>query len=100
MTIWDDRILEYLRDNDGAASVGELADSDVVRVSNPHVSRRCKKLLEHGLVRDLGNGVYALTERGEKYLDGELDANEDMPDEPVETSENDNGNGELGASEG
>jgi hypothetical protein len=28
------------------------------------------------MVRALGNGVYAITERGERYLDEELDAGE------------------------
>lgn len=74
MTIWDDRILEYVRENDGAASVGTLADSEYVRVSNAHVSRRCRTLADRNFLRDLGNGVYQLTGDGERYLDGELDA--------------------------
>jgi len=90
MTIWDDRILEYLRENDGS-SVGELEDAETVRISNAHVSRRCKKLLEHGLVRALGNGVYVITERGERYLDGEISTYEDEPDEIPETGDEDRG---------
>lgn len=73
MTIWDDRILEHIRAEDGGR-VGELADKENIRVTNTHVSRRCKKLAEHGLLRDLGNGVYVITEEGEAYLDGEYDA--------------------------
>lgn len=73
MTIWDDRILEYLR-NAGGASVGELEKSESIRVSNAHISRRCKKLAEHGLVSPLGNGVYVITEEGEAYLDERYDA--------------------------
>ena len=83
MSIWDDRILEYISENDGG-SVGEIADHDLIRVSQPHVSRRCKTLAEHGLLRALGNGVYVITEEGKCYLDGELDA-EDLSEE--------NGNG-------
>jgi len=90
MTIWDDRILEYLREN-GGSSVGELEDSETVRISNAHISRRCKKLNEHGLIRALGNGVYEITERGEKYLDGEISTYEDEPDEIAETDEENNG---------
>lgn len=86
MTIWDDRILEYIRHNDGTGRVGQLADSDLIRVSGSHVSRRCRKLAEHGLLRDLGNGVYAITDRGEAYLDGELDASEDAQDDPIEVN--------------
>lgn len=86
MTIWDDRILEYIRANEGTGAVGKIADSDIIRVSNAHVSRRCRKLAEHGLLRDLGNGVYAITERGEAYLNCELDASEDAQDDPIEVN--------------
>ena len=73
MTIWDDRILEYIR-NEGGASVGELAKSESIRVSNAHISRRCKKLADHGLLTPLGNGVYVITDEGEAYLNEEYDA--------------------------
>jgi DNA-binding IclR family transcriptional regulator len=75
MSIWDDRILEYIQENDGG-SVGEMADHDLIRISNAHVSRRCKRLAEHGLLRALGNGVYMLTEKGVQYLNEELDADD------------------------
>lgn len=75
MSIWDDRILEYVSENDGA-SVGEIADHEHIRVSQPHISRRCKALATHGLLRPLGNGVYMITTEGQQYLDGELDAGE------------------------
>jgi len=29
---------------------------------------------DHGLVMELGNGVYTITSKGEKYLSGELNA--------------------------
>lgn len=73
MSIWDDRILEYLREHEGA-TVGELAKNESIRVSNAHVSRRCKKLAENGLIRPIGNGAYVITEEGEGYLDEEYDA--------------------------
>ena len=75
MSIWDDRILEFISENNGG-SVGEIADHELIRVSQPHVSRRCTVLAEHGLLRPLGNGVYMITEEGERYLAGELDAEE------------------------
>jgi len=77
MTIWDDRILEYLRENEGAA-VGEITKSDSIRVTNTHVSRRCRKLAEHGMLRALGNGAYIITEIGEAYLDEEYDAENEV----------------------
>jgi len=88
MTLWDDRILEYVRSNDGA-SVGEIAEQEFMRISQPHVSRRCSKLKEHHLLRHLGNGVYVITERGERYLDEEISTYESEPDEiPDEELEN------------
>ncbi|WP_252699464.1 PhiH1 repressor [Natronosalvus vescus] len=87
MTIWDDRILEYLRENDGG-TVGELTKSESIRVSNAHVSRRCKKLAEHGFLSPIGNGAYVITEIGEAYLDEEYDAeNEVFLEENVTQSE-------------
>lgn len=84
MTIWDDRLLEIIR-KDGSGSPSELADSEYIRVSRQHVSRRLKKLSEHGMLDHLGNGVYVITEKGINYLEGELDAEE---------AEDENGNGD------
>ncbi len=79
MSIWDDRILEYIDENDGGR-VGEIGDHELFRVSNSQISRRCKRLADHGLLRPLGNGVYVITGKGKQYLAGELDA-EDLADE-------------------
>lgn len=76
MTIWDDRILEYIQKED-SGSPKKLAESGYVRVSKSHISRRLRKLAEHGLLTHLGNGVYVITEQGEAYLEGELDTSED-----------------------
>lgn len=86
MTLWDDRILEYIKEN-GSGSPSELAESGYVRVSNAHISRRLRKLADHGLLQHLGNGVYVITERGEAYLDGEIDVAEDAPDEVPEAGD-------------
>lgn len=73
MTIWDDRILEILRD-EGPKPVGELAERDTIRLSQSSVSRRSAKLADHGLVIPLGNGVYQITDEGQAYLNEEYDA--------------------------
>ena len=83
MTLADDRILEYIREND-SGTPKEMEDSGYVRFSRSYIHTRARKLVEHGLLRHLGNGVYVLTERGERYLDGEIDTSEDMPDEVPE----------------
>jgi len=75
MTIWDDRILEIIRDSD-SGNATEIANNKYVRVSRSTVTRRLSKLAEHGLLKDLGNGVYIITEQGEQYLDGKIDADE------------------------
>ena len=75
-SVWDDRILEWMRENDGTGTPKELNDSGLIRVSRTQVSRRMKKLAEHGLLQHVGNGAYILTEEGEAYLDEEYDAEE------------------------
>ena len=75
MSIWDDRILEFIRE-DGTSSVGEIAESPYIRISNAHVSRRCTELAKHGLLNKFANGVYAISDLGEQYLDEEIDADE------------------------
>ena len=85
MTIWDDRLLEIIR-KEGSGSPKELADTEYIRVSRQHVSRRLSKLADHGLLTHLGNGVYVITEKGNRYLDGQLDAGE-LPEENEENGE-------------
>ena len=74
MVLADDRILEYIRSKESGRPK-EMADSGYVRFSREYINQRCKKLVEEGFLNHLGNGVYIITENGEKYLDGEIDAN-------------------------
>lgn len=74
----DERILEFLRaeGNHQPSRIAEgLADlaADVEYHPN-HVGRRCRMLAAGGLLLNEGNGVYAVTETGERFLDGEVDA--------------------------
>lgn len=92
MVLWDDRILETIRnDKDKIGRVGDLAENKHIRISRSSVSRRCQKLADHGLLRKVGDGVYILTERGEKYLNGEINTYEDKPDELPQVDDNENG---------
>lgn len=75
MVLADDRILEYLRENE-SGTPKEMEDSGLVRFSSQYIGQRCKKLVDYGLARHLGNGVYIITDKGENYLDGKLDADE------------------------
>lgn len=72
MTLADDRILEYIRENESGAPK-EMEDSGYVRFSRQYISQRCKVMVGYGLLQHLGNGVYVITDEGEQYLDGELD---------------------------
>ncbi|WP_440769356.1 PhiH1 repressor [Natronorubrum sp. DTA28] len=77
MTIWDDRILEIIREK-GPKPVGKLTERDEIRICQSSVSRRCNKLAENGLLAPLGNGVYTITDRGKAYLDEEYDAENEV----------------------
>jgi len=79
MTNADDHILAFLL-NDGNR---ELVATPAVIAENidfnaDYVRQRVSTLLEEGLIEyhDEDRGMYRITERGRKYLDGELDAGE------------------------
>jgi len=80
MVTADDRILEYLSEHE-TGTPKRMADSGYVRFSRSYVTQRCKKLVDYGLLRHLGNGVYVITEEGKQYLEGELDAADLEPDD-------------------
>ena len=75
MTIADERILERLSEVETDTPKG-MADSGKVRFSRQYIGERCRKLANYGMTQHLGNGVYRITEDGEQYLTGELDAEE------------------------
>jgi hypothetical protein len=75
----DDRILEIAaEDEDGIVKVGNLAKNDDVHVGQSQVSRRCKILAEHGLLRAIGDGVYVITDEGRGYLDEKYDVENEV----------------------
>ena len=75
MTAADDRILEYLSENE-TGSPAKMKREGPIRYSRQQINRRCKRLAEEELVRHLGNGVYVITGDGEAYLEGRLDTEE------------------------
>ena len=72
MTLLDDRILEYLSENE-AASPTEMKKGGPLHFSRAYVGRRCRKLADEGLIREISDAVYKITDDGEAYLDGSLD---------------------------
>ena len=73
MTIADERILEHLHEEE-TDTPKKMAASGRVRFSRQYIGERCRKLASYGLLNHLGNGVYQITETGEAYLEGEIDA--------------------------
>ena len=72
MTLVDDRILEYLHENE-AASPTEMMKGGPIKFSRAYIGRRCKKLKKEGLLREISDATYVITEDGEAYLKGHLD---------------------------
>lgn len=66
-------ILEYL-DERGPAAPSKIYRDTRLPFAESYVGNRCRTLADHRFVRNLGNGTYQITERGEEWLDGEFDA--------------------------
>lgn len=76
MAVTDERILEFLA-TDGPASPAWIAGDARIIQSRSHINLRLRKLLAAGLVeKGMGHGIYEITDEGEAYLAGELDASE------------------------
>ena len=73
MVLCDERILEYLSEHD-SGTPSEMANSGFVRWTRSYISQRAQKLVNHGLLKHLGNGVYIINDAGEAYLKEEYDA--------------------------
>lgn len=71
----DERIMELLRD-EGPLPVGQIGNHDRLHWNNEYIGRRTRLLADQGLVVNIGNGVYQITDDGEAYLEGDLDARE------------------------
>lgn len=96
MTLLDDRILEYLSENE-AASPTEMKNGGPLHFSRAYVGRRCRKLADEGLIREISDAVYTITDNGEAYLKGNLDTqnwvylDENGTETPEELSEKQEG---------
>ena len=98
MSIVDDRVLEYIHEN-GHGSPTEMMDKGPIRYSRAYIARRCKELSKRNLLKPVGNGVYVITDRGERYLEGELDTSKDAPENELEESNGPNSPGQSEATE-
>jgi hypothetical protein len=106
MVLLDDRILEYLDENE-AGSPSEIKRGTTTDNSRQHFARRCRKLAAEGLIREISNATYVLSEEGRAYLDGRLDTQNwirldqdgaaKTPGEPgVEDGERQSGDSDVG----
>lgn len=74
MSAPDDRILEIAaEDPDEIIKVGNVTENEYIHVGNSQVSRRCSRLAEDGLLRNIGDGVYVITDEGRGYLNENYD---------------------------
>jgi predicted transcriptional regulator len=78
----DEHILEIMRD-EGNMTPRALEDLDVT-VAN-YASNRLSEMAEYGLVERVAHGLYRLTDKGEAFLDEELDAAELDPVDDVDS---------------
>lgn len=74
MTQADERILEFLQAKDIIASPAVIAAN--IDYTGEYISRRCRKLADAGLVQRVDATNYRLTELGERFLDGNVTADE------------------------
>jgi len=73
----DERIMEFLLDagEHPSSAIRHMMNNvcDGIEYSRPHISRRCKTLSEYGLLNKRYQN-YELSEKGETFLNGDLDA--------------------------
>ena len=72
MTRADDYILEFFEDTGIIATPHVVAAN--IDYSRQYVNRRVRRLAEHELVENTGDGLYRITDRGREYLAGDLEA--------------------------
>jgi predicted transcriptional regulator len=72
MTLVDDRILEFLSENE-AGSPTEITEGGRLNYTRQYVSQRCRELADRGLLRRIAASTYVITDEGEAYVDGEFD---------------------------
>lgn len=76
----DDRLLELL-EVEGPKTPTQISRDDRIDLSRQHINTRLRQLEDAEFVKNLGNGVYSVTDRGEQYLCGDFDArNLEEPD--------------------
>ena len=68
----DTYILDFLSQCEGKLKVSSIALN--VPYKQQWVGKRCRELSQRGLLNRISEGAYEITDLGEQYLSGELDA--------------------------
>lgn len=78
MVIADERILEFLRENSARQpkQITVELNQRGLDYNDKYIGQRCLKLADRGLIRNLGNGIYTITDTGKQYLEGEIHVGE------------------------
>lgn len=74
MTQADERVLEFLHEKDIVASPSVIAAN--IEYTGEYISRRCNKLEDAGLLQRIDATNYRITEYGEQFLAGNINAKE------------------------
>jgi len=74
----DDRILELLDESDLILSPSVIAKN--LEYTRNWISKRLSLLVNAGLIEQVDEGYYVITDRGRAYLGGELDS-DDLTDD-------------------
>lgn len=80
----DDRILELIQDRGNMTPRALSREGDISRIDirRDYAGDRCRELAKYGLLKRVDRGLYTVSEQGEAYLAGDLDASELEPLEP------------------
>jgi len=82
----DDRILEVIRKegNMTPLALSREGKEERVDIGRKYAGERCRELAKYGLLYKIEKGLFGITQKGEAYLDEELDASELDPVEDVD----------------
>jgi len=72
----DEKILDALQ---GGLMLGPTTIAKNVDLSRSYVSRRLSILIAYGLIKQVEEGYYQITDQGKKWLEGDLDASDLEP---------------------
>lgn len=84
MTQADERVLEFLDEKNIVASPSVIATN--IDYTGEYISRRCRTLTDAGLLQRVDPSNYRITDFGEQFLAGKVDA-----EQLIDNSEDDSG---------